>query len=174
MPAVVLLAFALSAVAPLPAPGQAGAGQLASGCIYYYRLQTTGVPGGSAACEAAGYGLDFMRAHWKDIEALEAKRKAEVEAEVQRGRAGAAARAEAASLRGPCEAMILDGGPGPDGGQALCDLAGFTRVRVARRAARARMAASRQNPWGERWMLALVAAALVGLAAFAGWRRRRR
>ena len=124
MPAL-LFALALTVASPMPAPGDVKAQEQASQCIYYYRLQIPFSPGGSAACEAAGYSLEFMRLHAAEVADLEQKRQDKLNADLAHGREVAAARARAPELQGPCEAMILDGGPGPDGGQALCDMAGL-------------------------------------------------
>jgi hypothetical protein len=174
MPAL-LFAVALATVSPMPAPNDVKAQEQASQCIYYYRLQLPFSPGGSAACEAKGYGLEFMREHAAEVAELERKRQAKLDADLAHGREVAAVRARATELQGPCEAMILDGGPGPDGGQALCDMAGFPRVLVVRRAERAarlqraQEAERRRN--GVRWGAAVVAALLVGAGAWR-WRRR--
>ncbi|MBS2030132.1 MAG: hypothetical protein JST54_19675 [Deltaproteobacteria bacterium] len=147
----------LAVVQPLPAPNDRHAGERASQCIYYYRLQTTFVPGGSAACEADGYGLEFMRAHWAEISDLEHKKQEQMDQRLAHAREVQAAKAHAAELKDPCFAMILDGGAGPDGGQALCDLAGFNRVYVTRFAQReqrmaARAEADRSAVQRKRWV----------------------
>jgi len=177
---IVLVAPLLMAVVqPLPAPNDRHAGERASQCIYYFRLQTTFVPGGSAACEADGYGLDFMRAHWEEVAELEHKKQEQIDAKIAHARDVAAAKARASELRGPCFDMILDGGPGPDGGQALCDLAGFNKVYVTRFASRehrlaARAEADRSVVRRKRWIELGAAAALIAVVLAVVLRARKR
>jgi len=163
-----VFAAVLGRVAPMPADGDARAQQQATACVLYYRLQAGPPPGGSRACEAAGYGADFMRAHWKDIAALESAHRAAFDAKLAHGKEVAAAQAQRAALEPLCFSMILDGGPGPDGGQALCDLAGFTRGWVHRAAHhRAKRAPPPPGGWhlGWGWLsLGVVLAVALGLA----------
>lgn len=166
----------LAAVQPLPDPRDARAGQLASACVYYYRLQSTDAPGGSRACEAEGYGLDFMRAHWKEIAGLEARHQAELEAHLQRGREVAALLPHTQELEPQCFFMVLDGGPAPDGGARVCELLGFTHDMVTRTARhRAYLAeqadAERRRKLGRSAVIGAAAGALVAFAAWM-WRRR--
>jgi hypothetical protein len=117
---------------PMPAPDDQAAQERATACIFYLRLQLQSVPGGSAACEADGYGLEFMALHAEEVAALERAHQAQLDAQLARAHAVAAAMRDRDALTAPCTAMILDGGPGPDGGAALCDMAGLTHDVVTR------------------------------------------
>lgn len=159
-----LAALALGAARPLPDPADVRAGEAASQCVFYYRLQTTFAPGGSAACEAQGYGLEFMQAHWKEIAELEVRHQKELDAKLARGHRVAEALKHKPELEGPCFAMVLDGGPGPDGGAELCNLVGFTHDLVTR-TARHRDYLREQAESARRRRIALWVAGVLGALA---------
>lgn len=176
-PLLLLLASARALTSPLPAPTDRAAQERATACVFYYRLQIPSVPGGSAGCEADGYGLSFMRAHGAEIAAIERAHQAALDAQLARAHAVAAALRDRDALKGPCTAMVLDGGPGPDGGAELCRLAGLSHdviTRIARHDAfvLAQQRAQDHRRWAVRG--AVGGGALLILALAASLLRRRR
>lgn len=172
-------ALVLAAVSPLPDAKDPRSGQLATQCVFLYRLQPQDRPTGAAACDEAGYGLDFMRARWTEIAALEAARKAQLQATIEEATLTQAALARRRELEPLCQALAFGEGPGPEGGEKTCTradlpLVHFTRIR-ARQESQARAAAEkRQRAAFFQGVGTLGALAVGGLAMWALRRARRR
>jgi hypothetical protein len=168
-----LLALALAAARPLPDPSNPDEGERATQCVLLYRLRTPDVPTDSAACEDAGYGLEFMRERDGEIRALEQRHTDELAQAKDRSRARTSAKAQRATLQGPCIELALGTGPGPDGGAEVCALAGWSPTQVSALLARERAAANAKDggkPSAIELGLGLVAAGL-GLGALRWFRR---
>lgn len=132
-------------VKPLPKANDLAAGQLATQCVFYYRLEPTDLPVDDRICERDGYGLDFMRAHWADVEEVEKKRAeamAHARVESQKREWALAHKAE---LEAPCRDLAFDAGPGPDAGADMCRRAGWPDYYFTRKATRERILAEREH-----------------------------
>lgn len=147
-PAALLAAVALlqaepERIAPMPGPEDHQAQVDATACVLYFRLEefTPGVD--SQVCARAGYGVGFMALHDGELRDRERQRAANIEAARKEGALIREARDRKEELQAPCEALAFGRGPGPDGGQELCDRAGWNKRGFELRAFRARLQAER-------------------------------
>jgi hypothetical protein len=173
---MLLLALALALIKPLPDATSPADGQLATQCVQYFRLQPTQIPISSEQCDREGYGMDFLRLRWKEIDALEQAHRDHLKVSMAKAQKRKEALLRHAELEMPCEQLALETGPGPDGGQELCDLADWQRAPIILRhehdEREARLALQRRQARVRMVMGALTA--LVAMAGLALLRSRRR
>ena len=175
---MIALGLLLLAVHPLPDAKDPRAGQLATQCVFLYRLQPQDQATGDAACAAAGYGLEFMRARWSEIDAMEAQRKAQLQATIDEATLTQAALARRTQLEPLCQALAFGEGPGPEGGEKTCTradlpLVHFTRIR-ARQDSQAREADAKQQRRTVLFAVGTLFAVGAGVLAMWALRRARR